>query len=87
MGFRLNSDEYFHGIVKDPKNAREIVVVSRGLRAVTVRLTEKEAKKRGWGWVIELRMDMNDKNNDFKLLGSWSSVEGLLPPNSRREIS
>lgn len=84
MGFRLKAEEYFRGVIREPGGNAQFVVVSRGVRSACVKHTTKEAKKRNWDWIIELCRD--DGNDIVTTLGYWSSLQGDLPPSTRREV-
>lgn len=87
MGFRLQPDEYFRGVIREPDGVgREVLVIERATRAAVVNRTVMAADKRNWDWVIELCRDNKDEDNTVTTLGHWSSVQGDLPPASRREV-
>lgn len=86
MGFLTKKDEFFHGLIVDPEDMRQSrVIVNRGTRAATIRLTCAAASQRGWTWEIQLLK--TDEEGERKRLASWNQLpSGTLPPARRQDV-
>lgn len=85
MAFRLQKNEYFHGVLIDRTTRSEIVAVHRATRAFVIKLTVGRAQREGKDWRIELRLEVPQAGDraEQRVLKQWHSTDGVLPPPSR----